>query len=151
MQCHVPFVGVLVPIFFVLFLGFGWWDHLHQDLLHQLGHSSPSNQRDINVATGSPNRPPQGRSGQDLHRLHHTKNNPTTKVGDFCSAALGYKGGHSSFMGDNLKERAQTKHCVCKTKGKQGHLFTELVFFFCALLRALFPFSRLGPEKMIYS
>ena len=108
---------LLVPWFpfFVLFLGFGWLDHLHQDLLHQLGHSNPSKQRDIKIATGSSNRPPRGRSGRDLHCLHHTKNNTMPKIGDFCPVALSCKA-HSNFMGDNLKERVQTEHCVGKRK-----------------------------------
>ena len=129
--------------FLVLFLGFEWWGHMREDLLHQLGHNRPSKQRDIKVATGLSNRPPRGRSGRDLHRLHHTKNNITTKIGDFYPVALSCKAGHSSFMGDNLKERVQIEHCVCKRKGKQGYPFTELVYF-CALLRALLPFPRPG-------
>ena len=73
-------------------------------LSHQLGHGSPSKQRHIKIATGSSNRPPRGRSGRDLHRLHHTKNNPMTRIGYFCPVALSCKAGHSSFMGDNLKK-----------------------------------------------
>ena len=53
------------------------------------------------------------------------------ETGDFYSVALSSKAGHNNFMGDNLKERAQTEHCVCKRKGKWGHPFTEFVF--CAL------------------
>ena len=127
-----------------MFLGFGWWDHLHRDLLQQLSHSSPSKQQDIRVATGLSDRPPQGRSGRDLHRLHHTKNNTTTKVGYFCPVALS-----CGFMGDNFKDRAHTEHCVRKRKGKQGHPFTELVYC-CVLLRALLPIPRPGPKKVIY-
>ena len=47
-----------------------------------------------------------------------SKNNTMTKIGDFCPVAL------SRFMGGNVKEKAQTAHCVCKRKGKQGHPFT---------------------------
>ena len=45
--------------FFVLFLGFGWWDHPRSDLLHQLGHSISSKQRDIKIVARLSNRPPQ--------------------------------------------------------------------------------------------
>ena len=101
------------------------------------------------IAMASSNRPPRGRSGRDLHGLHHSKNNTTTKIGHFFPVALSCKAGHSSFMGDNLKERPQTEHRVCKRKRRQGHPFTELVCF-CALLCALLLLPRPGPEKLIY-
>ena len=127
LQCQAPFIGAVVPIFCIV----SWlWvmGPLHKDLLHQLGHSSLSKQRDIRIATGLSNRPPRGRSSKDLHRLHHTKNNTTTKIGDFCPVALSCKVGHSSFMGDNLKERAQLS-IVLQKKRKTGTPVHRITLF----------------------
>ena len=135
--------------FFVLFLQFGWCDRLRQDLLHQLGHHCPSKQGAIKIAAGLANRLTRGRYGRDLNCLHHTQNNPTTKIRDFCPVAFSCKAGHSSFTGDNLKKRLQNEHCVCKRRGIQGRPHTELMNF-CTLLRTLLPFPTPGPKKLIH-
>ena len=105
--------------------------------------------RATSIAAGSANRPTRGRYGRDLNCLHHTQNNPTTKIREICPVAFSCKAGHSSFMGDNLKKWLQSEHCVCKSRGIQGHPHTELINF-CALLRTLLPFPTPGPKTLIH-
>ena len=44
---------------------------------------------------GSSNRPPRGKSSTDLHCLHHTKNNATTKIGEYSPVDPSCTAGHT--------------------------------------------------------
>ena len=69
------------PFFLYCFLALGGGTTCARTFSTNWATAVREKQRDIRIATGSSNRPPRGRGGRDLHRLHHTKNNTMTKIG----------------------------------------------------------------------